>query len=91
MKREYASKMTFIHSLQPWAHTLILQRSVLKNLPRNDESGKMYGKNFIFCKNNNGQRGPPRMWLQGRQKEQVGNGSPQKLKNPMMKRNQKVA
>jgi len=27
MKRGYACNMMFIHSLQPWAHTLILQRS----------------------------------------------------------------
>jgi hypothetical protein len=51
---------------------------------------KYMEKKIIFCKNNDGQRSHPKGGKTKRQKEQVGKGSPQRQKIPMMKRNQKV-
>ncbi len=66
MKRGYACKMMFIHSLQPWAHTLILQRSeVLRTYQEIMKVAKCMEKKIIFCKNNDGQRGHPKGGLKG--------------------------
>jgi hypothetical protein len=51
---------------------------------------KCMEKKFIFCKNNDGQRGHPKGGFKGSKKEQGGKGSPQRQKNPMMKKIQKV-
>lgn len=81
----------FIHSLQPWAHTLILQRSeVLRTYQEIMKVAKCTGKKIHILQEQWWPKRPPQRWLQGNKKEQGGKGSPQRQKNPMMKKIQKV-
>jgi hypothetical protein len=69
MKREYTSKMTFIHSLQPWAHTIILQRNeILKTYQEMMKVTKCMEKNSYFARTMTAKEGHPTSGFKGDKK-----------------------